>query len=145
MEIECIHERCRRLQQSARSTVSQAAQAPLPHVHADASLHPSCLRAALAAQDSTERPAVRDLGGGGGGDGCKGGRGAGGNDAEADGSMEGGERGETVIESVALQERINLLHKQLESALSEEDFELCDALNAEITTLSRKRDALLDS
>jgi hypothetical protein len=38
-----------------------------------------------------------------------------------------------------------LLHKQLESALSEEDFELCDALNAEITTLSRKRDALLDS
>ena len=114
-------------------------------MHADASLHPPCLRAALAAQHSTERHAVRDLGGRGGGDGSKGGRGAGGNDAEADGSMEGGERGETVIESVALQERINLLHKQLESALSEEDFELCDALNAEITTLSRKRDALLDS
>ncbi len=141
MEIECIHERCRRLQQSARSTVSHAAQAPLLHVHADASLHTACLRAALSAQDSSERHAVRDLGGGGG-DGSKGGRGAGGGDAEADGGMEGGER---VTESVALQERINLLHKQLESALSEEDFELCDALNAEITTLSRKRDALLDS
>ena len=31
----------------------------------------------------------------------------------------------------------------LEAALGHEDFDLCDALNADITALTRKRDALL--
>ena len=48
-----------------------------------------------------------------------------------------------VMEIVGLQERINELHLGLEAALGHEDFDLCDALNADITALTRKRDALL--
>jgi hypothetical protein len=49
-----------------------------------------------------------------------------------------------ITERVNLQERINLLHHQLEAALGEEDFDLCDALNAEISALARQRNSLLD-
>jgi protein-arginine kinase activator protein McsA len=53
-----------------------------------------------------------------------------------------GEGGDGAAKRAALQERINSLHHQLESALGEEDFELCDTLNAEISALTRQRDAL---
>ena len=118
VEIEWIHERCRRLQLSVQ------------HGATNAEMGGGLLRAdssPIAHVEGGPEVALR-----------------GGEGVFAVGSGVGQDVDAGSAERVALQERINLLHLQLEAALGEEDFELCDALNAEITSLIHQRDALLD-
>lgn len=119
VEMEWIHERCDRMRQNLRTS------APHEDVACRSSARP---KESLSAQGGREgHPAVTwsldsaDTGATGSG-------------AEA-----------RATERVTLQERINLLHHQLEAALGEEDFDLCDALNAEISALARQRDSLLEA
>ncbi len=118
VEMEWIHERCNRMRQNVRTI------APNEDVAHCASAKP---------EESLATP--------GGSDGH----------AAVIWTLDSADTGTTgagaearITERVTLQERINLLHHQLEAALGEEDFDLCDALNAEISALARQRNSLLD-
>lgn len=120
VEMEWIHERCKRMRQCVRTSSS----------HEDDAYHSSAQPAESLATATSE-----------------GRQGHGGiaatlDSADAGATKDGAEA--SAAERVTLQERINLLHHQLEAALGEEDFDLCDALNAEISALARQRDSLLD-
>ena len=118
VEMEWIHERCKRMRQCVRTSSSHGDVAYL------ASTQPA---ESLATTEGRE--GHRDSGGAL-------------DSADAGATKDGADA--SAAERVILQERINLLHHQLEAALGEEDFDLCDALNAEISALARQRDSLLD-
>ena len=117
VEMEWIHERCNRMRQNVRTS------APNEDVAHCASDKP---------EESLATPGGRE------------------GHAAVTWTLDSADTGATVgaeartTERVTLQERINLLHHQLEAALGEEDFDLCDALNAEISALARQRNSLLD-
>ena len=138
LELEWILERCLRLQQSVRVGEQEGARAGGCSLRGGTSLSSTAHESDVLSSGERDhgceqRKSCGDLEGGraGGGDGSEGAS------LEKDSSTSTAAR-------MALQESINLLHRQLEAALGEEDFDLCDALNAEISSLSRQRDSLLD-
>lgn len=137
-QIEWIHERCRRQQQ--QHSVRGCATSRPPHRTLNQSSRGLSAASGMEMEDDsvgacgqgTEDVPERRVAGG----------------AEHGGGAGAGEGSSAAQDEVArrveLQERINALHHQLEAALGEEDFERCDTINADITTLTRQRDALLD-